>query len=278
MFWLDRNRCQPGPDESAEEDATSAQPDPFQGRRGPAPHVVVSGRQLREEILSYGPAFLEPHRFNEPDAFRALVTVLAAYALGSRTAARLVRERQMADPTWQPPSRREAMQVVSSLNRLRQYLPYLLGQRMQATQAAGPGQTAYPPPTPPPAPYRPSPAPPPRPSYHPTPPPTAAALGGYAVPAPPPVSSTTPTTYYSPPAPAAPAATSPGYGQPPGTAYGAVPANYRTPESGMHTPRPAVVPTPQKVSAPVVNARPPAPKGSSGVVVRPVISLNRRTR
>jgi len=41
----------------------------------------------------------------------------------------------MADPAWQPPSRREAMQVVSSLNRLRQYLPYLLGQRLQQAAA-----------------------------------------------------------------------------------------------------------------------------------------------
>jgi hypothetical protein len=169
--------------------------------------VVISGRQLREEILSYGPAFLEPHRFTEPEAFRALVTVLAAYALGSRTAARLVRERQEADPSWQPPSRREAMQVVSSLNRLRQYLPYLLGQRIQAAAASvAPSQVPPPPPLPPPA---------------------------------------------------------------------QVP-NVRTTEAGVHSPRPAgrIVPAPPQIPRPVINTRPAPP--SSGVVVRPVISLNRR--
>jgi hypothetical protein len=101
----------------------------------------MSGRQLRQEILNCGPAFLAPDQYSEPDAFQALVTVLAAYSLGSRTASRLVRERQAQDPKWQAPSRREAMQVVSSLNRLRQYLPYLLGQQLQAAAAAvGPNE------------------------------------------------------------------------------------------------------------------------------------------
>lgn len=200
MFWLERNRRQ-----SEEGDTSKEGEGATERRRNPAPHVVVSGRQLREEILSYGPAFLEPHRFDEPEAFRALVTVLAAYALGSRTAARLVRERQGADPTWQPPSRREAMQVVSSLNRLRQYLPYLLGQRLEQAAAA---QS-----TPPPA------APP-------------------------------------PPKPANP--------------------NVR-PRERQFTPRRAVPVTPAipRVSRPVVNTRPPPPDGSA-VVVRPVISLNKR--
>lgn len=136
MSWLDRNPASHStaqwPSGKSREGAAAPVP---QHPRAPSPHVVVSGRQLREEILSYGPAFLHPENYGEPDAFRALVTVLAAYALGSRTAARLVRERQASDTTWQPPSRREAMQVVSSLNRLRQYLPYLLGQRLQAVAA-----------------------------------------------------------------------------------------------------------------------------------------------
>lgn len=208
MFWLDRDGGQPRAEDAASGDIpgtkTPGAGSPgvgggnLQAHRGPAPHVVISGRQLREEILSYGPAFLEPHRFNEPDAFRALVTVLAAYALGSRTAARLVRERQMADPSWQPPSRREAMQVVSSLNRLRQYLPYLLGQRIQA------------------------------------------AAGSSADPSQP-------------------------------------PPNARANEANVHTPRNTVriAPSAPMVPKPVINTRPPPPR-ASGVVVRPVISLNRR--
>jgi hypothetical protein len=198
MFWLERDRRQ-SEGSAANKEGKSAS----ERRRSQAPHVVVSGRQLREEILSYGPAFLEPHRFDEPEAFRALVTVLAAYALGSRTAARLVRERQMADSSWQPPSRREAMQVVSSLNRLRQYLPYLLGQRLQQAAAAA------------------------------TP------------------SSPTPPVAKPPP-------------------------NTR-PRERQFTPRRAiqVTPTTPRVSKPVVNTRPPPP-GGSAVVVRPVISLNKR--
>ena len=203
MFWLDRDGGQRGSDGSGRKDGSGvhSQGKKVPQRRAPAPHVVVSGRQLREEILSYGPAFLEPHRFPEPEAFRALVTVLAAYALGSRTAARLVRERQVADPSWQPPSRREAMQVVSSLNRLRQYLPYLLGQRIQAAAAATTGPVKTPPPKP----------------------------------------------------------------------------NHRSTQPGIHTPRAGVrVGTSTgRVSPPVVNTRPPPPR-TSGVVVRPVISLNRR--
>lgn len=193
MFWLERDRRQADSDAPARDSAP-----PPERRRNPAPHVVVSGRQLREEILSYGPAFLEPHLYDEPEAFRALVTVLAAYALGSRTAARLVRERQMADPSWQPPSRREAMQVVSSLNRLRQYLPYLLGQRLQQAAAA------------------------------------------VAAPQPVPVANT-------------------------------------RPRERQFTPRPAfqVTPAQPRISKPVVNTRPPPP-GGSAVVVRPVISLNKR--
>lgn len=214
MFWLDRERGQGVGGEAVQGDASDPKA-PGAGpqnadagaRRGPAPHVVISGRQLREEILSYGPAFLEPHRFTEPEAFRALVTVLAAYALGSRTAARLVRERQAADPTWQPPSRREAMQVVSSLNRLRQYLPYLLGQRIQAAAASAvaPSQPPPPPPQPPPV------------------------------------------------------------------------QNVRATEAGIHTPRPTgrIAASPPQIPKPVINTRPPPPL-SSGVVVRPVISLNRR--
>jgi len=210
MFWLDRERSQPSGEGSASGDipgtktpgagAQGAGAGNQPGRRAPAPHVVISGRQLREEILSYGPAFLEPHRFNEPDAFRALVTVLAAYALGSRTAARLVRERQMADPSWQPPSRREAMQVVSSLNRLRQYLPYLLGQRIQAAASSSVSPSQQPP-----------------------------------------------------------------------------PPNARANDSGVHTPRASVriAPSAPVVPPPVINTRPPPPR-ASGVVVRPVISLNRR--
>lgn len=134
MFWLDRDREKRPTDEWPTGEGRAASPSV--PPRGPSPHVVISGRQLREEILSYGPAFLHPEEYAEPEAFRALVTVLAAYALGSRTAARLVRERQENDPTWQPPSRREAMQVVSSLNRLRQYLPYMIGQRAQVPPAA----------------------------------------------------------------------------------------------------------------------------------------------
>ena len=217
MFWLDRDGEQPRAEDAKSGDVLGTKApgagNPGGGAvntpasRGPAPHVVISGRQLREEILSYGPAFLEPHRYAEPDAFRALVTVLAAYALGSRTAARLVRERQMADPSWQPPSRREAMQVVSSLNRLRQYLPYLLGQRIQAAAGAGAG----------------------------------------AVP------SATPS-------------------QPP------PPPNTRTNETNIHTPRAPVriAPSAPNVSKPVINTRPPPPR-ASGVVVRPVISLNRNS-
>ncbi len=140
MSWLDRDAASRATAEwpsgkRRPSTSDSAAPIPAQPR-APSPHVVISGRQLREEILGYGPAFLHPEDFEEPEAFRALVTVLAAYALGSRTAARLVRERQATDTTWQPPSRREAMQVVSSLNRLRQYLPYLLGQRLQAAAGA----------------------------------------------------------------------------------------------------------------------------------------------
>jgi len=199
MFWLDRDRRQSGRGSSAPKESA---PTP-ERRRNPAPHVVVSGRQLREEILSYGPAFLEPHLYEEPEAFRALVTVLAAYALGSRTAAKLVRERQLADPSWQPPSRREAMQVVSSLNRLRQYLPYLLGQRLQQAAAAVK------------APPQPQPQPRPKPNTR--------------------------------------------------------------PRERQFTPRPAmqVTPAAPRVPKPVVNTRPPPP-GGSAVVVRPVISLNRR--
>jgi hypothetical protein len=200
MFWLERDRRQADSDVPVR-DSTP----PADRRRNPSPHVVVSGRQLREEILSYGPAFLEPHLYDEPEAFRALVTVLAAYALGSRTAARLVRERQQADPSWQPPSRREAMQVVSSLNRLRQYLPYLLGQRLQQAAAAAAAPAAPPAPAPTPAPV--------------------------AV----------------------------------------------TPRERAFTPRQAlqVTPAQPRISKPVVNTRPPPP-GGSVVVVRPVISLNKR--
>lgn len=200
MFWLDRDRRQSGSGSNAAQEPKPA----TERRRSPAPHVVVSGRQLREEILSYGPAFLEPHLYEEPEAFRALVTVLAAYALGSRTAAKLVRERQLADPSWQPPSRREAMQVVSSLNRLRQYLPYLLGQRLQQAAAA---VKAPPPPQPSP-----------------------------------------------------------------------LPKSNNRPRERQFTPRQAmqVTPAAPRVPKPVVNTRPPPP-GGSAVIVRPVISLNRRS-
>lgn len=250
MFWHDRDRGQQGGAERASGESSMGQQK--SARRGPAPHVVVSGRQLREEILSYGPAFLEPHRFSEPDAFRALVTVLAAYALGSRTAARLVRERQMADPSWQPPSRREAMQVVSSLNRLRQYLPYLLGQRMQATTSGPPQPTSGSysdnrPSAPPPAP------PPPQPAYQPASnnnnncQGTTTTRAGHGTP--------TSSTYQSQPTPV---------------------TNYHSTEVGISSPRAVRIAQPQqKISRPVVNTRPSAPQ-SSGVVVRPVISLNRR--
>ena len=230
-------------------------------RRGPAPHVVVSGRQLREEILSYGPAFLEPHRFSEPDAFRALVTVLAAYALGSRTAAKLVRERQWPIPSWQPPSRREAMQVVSSLNRLRQYLPYLLGQRMQAATGSG---------SPPQAQAQPQAhgtTPPPARSYQPASTPgrsyPSPAVPAHGYPTPPP-----PQPNYPPPEP------QPVYQPAPQSAQ--VP-NQRGTEAGHHTPRPAAraATPPVKVSQPANNTRPQTARASE-VVVRPVISLNRR--
>ena len=200
MFWLDRRRQQAAAEEwpTEESRAPAQQPAPRVG----SPHVVISGRQLREEILSYGPAFLHPEDFPEPDAFRALVTVLAAYSLGSRTASRLVRERQEADPTWQPPSRREAMQVVSSLNRLRQYMPYLLGPR----------------------------------------------AGGATPPA----------------------------SVPPRHTTNRRPAVEPTPPPGRST-RPGVqiAPVPPTAPQPVVNTRPPPPK-SSDVLVRPVISVNKR--
>lgn len=262
MFWLDRDRGQPQSDGSASQDAQASGQGVKNagGQRGPAPHVVISGRQLREEILSYGPAFLEPHRFSEPDAFRALVTVLAAYALGSRTAAKLVRERQIADPQWQPPSRREAMQVVSSLNRLRQYLPYLLGQRIQA--AAGSGSAPQPQPQPH---GHPSSAPPPR-NY----PPSQTPARSYPSPGVPARSYPTPPPQPNYPPPEQQPVYEP---TPPPVAV----PNRRATDAGHHTPRPAarVAAPPVKVSQPGINARPQSARASE-VVVRPVISLNRR--
>jgi hypothetical protein len=91
---------------------------------------IVRGAELRQEILDYGPAFLNPLEASADEAFTALVGVLTAYALGSRTAARLVRERQATVPSWTAPARHEALELVRSLAAIRQYLPHLLGQRV----------------------------------------------------------------------------------------------------------------------------------------------------
>jgi hypothetical protein len=219
LFWLDRDRQKGPTDEwpTGERKPGDSVPAP---PRGPSPHVVISGRQLREEILGYGPAFLHPENYSEADAFRALVTVLAAYALGSRTAARLVRERQEGDPSWQPPSRREAMQVVSSLNRLRQYLPYLIGQRLQA---AAPGAAARPP---------------------------SGAHGEVS-----PIRQ----AGSRPPQPARRAGAD-------------------TQPAGGPVPRPVVQVAPAQPNPPrpVVNTRPPPQSKSAPVIVRPVISINKK--
>lgn len=91
------------------------------------PKAILLGNQLREEIIQAGPIFLNPSlASNEEESLQALSTVLIAYALGSRTAEKLVMEKQQIDPSWTAPPREKAIELVIELHKLKQYLPYIL--------------------------------------------------------------------------------------------------------------------------------------------------------
>jgi hypothetical protein len=89
--------------------------------------LVLTGQQLRESLLGYAPAFLAPERHGREESFFALVVVLRAYALGSRTARRLMRERWAKEGDFALPSRAEAQRALSHLSGARPDLPYLVG-------------------------------------------------------------------------------------------------------------------------------------------------------
>jgi hypothetical protein len=92
-----------------------------------SPRTLVTGGDIRREILAVAPAFLDPERYHPDEAFEALLLVMHAYSLGSRTARDLMYERSRRSATWHVPSRKEALDTIAHLASIRGYLPYLIG-------------------------------------------------------------------------------------------------------------------------------------------------------